>query len=99
MFHWAPPSVVATIAPESPTAKQTVVLGQLTPYNFVLDGAGDGWKVHEVPPSIDARMFGGLPTAKHTEVLGQLMARIRSNVNGDWTCQPVPPLLVATISP
>jgi len=71
--HVVPPSVVARIPPKLPTAKQLVVLGQLTPYR-AYEVESEASAVQFVPPSCVASIMPHRPTATQVVASAQLIA-------------------------
>ena len=65
-----PPLVVPRTVPELPTAKQVVVVGQVTPERLLV--VPEDCAVQVPPPLLVLRMVPELPTAKQLVVLGQL---------------------------
>jgi hypothetical protein len=91
-----PPSVVARIVPEPPTAKQVLVVGQLTPERSWLLTL-DLCAAHVLPPFAVTRIVLKYPTAKQVLVLGQLMPRRGLVVPELRAVQVRPPSVVAAM--
>ncbi|TMB44715.1 MAG: hypothetical protein E6J53_07105 [Chloroflexi bacterium] len=96
VVQFAPPSVVFNAVPHSPTARQIVVLGQLTDSRPF---AGGGIPAHQwTPPSVVKAMAPALappPTATQAVEVAQLIAmRAADRSGGTWALQMAPPLVV-----
>ena len=69
-FQRMPPLLVCKMAPSSPTAKQTLAVGQLTLLRSFV--GPEDWAIQVVPPSLVCKMEPAWPTAKQVVVDGQL---------------------------
>src|SRR5436853_534596 len=94
------PSVVATIVPDGPTAKQSVLLGQATSLSWVWVVVGAVCDVQVDPPFVVEMIVGNVPSTPPTvmqfDTLGQdrpCSATVTSP-GGVCAVQVVPPFVV-----